>query len=837
MSPAPSQDFQPRTLPAARHCFRMAGTLALFLLLVLAVAGAPTVLAGANPSVNWTIVYSPFNANDADAQILASKFDFMEVEPGNEDWPQYIRRYNPNFKFVRYDNFTNNNRGGQRDKWTALQNACAALGQDFERMWLHFSTDTKVALNNDTPLDDRLGGAVGEGVVMFSGGYLTDQSYWAYGSDPGTNVAFLQGASDIVYMGYFDRFAMVDVSLKQAASADFAAVWEYLRSDSVWAALSVNDSTFGMRQSGHVRFTPPTNWGFLSVDGTREYWLRLRNTRTPATAPRWGYLRKEKFYPPKNADNTFTVPGWAAANDANGDGWVSDAEFAARPVPGASARFKSQARIPTFYWVSERYAANVGDALYRQLCADWVHWKVTTPVAGGQYLDGIYEDNCIPSDGSITVMGGVGNLADSIFVGSYGFTSGGSVLEYPGAGPGRRFHQDHLVCDSTVYARLKSAGKWLQGNSSQFYGDSHLQQFDPQAVRGIVRGDSGGYFAYSVHHMVQRETWAIPKTTISSGGLESPTVCASAQFRYAREQTSNGRMGEFLVRQSYANADYGPATITKERDRMFGLAYFCMIANPNAYCGWMSVEGITPAESTQWWPAVGYNFGTPQNDSVYTFQTGTDSNGEPYTVYARYFTNALVLVKPKPYWNSKFSDNESPITTANLPVALRRLNYDGTLGSSVTQVALRNIEGAVLVGSVSLPGGGSPPPPPVDTTPPGAVTDKSALFRVMSVSPGSLSVATRRTLIKVDVSENVDPTSVGTNTVQATGSTSGAHAGRLSAVGRYLTFTPDVPFTAGETVTARVLGTLRSASGRTLDGDGNGTPGGDKVWTFSVSDY
>jgi hypothetical protein len=97
-------------------------------------------------------------------------------------------------------------------------------------------------------------------------------------------------------------------------------------------------------------------------------------------------------------------------------------------------------------------------------------------------------------------------------------------------------------------------------------------------------------------------------------------------------------------------------------------------------------------------------------------------------------------------------------------------------------------------------------------------------------------VATTRTTIKIDLNETVDPASV-SGTVQATGSASGSHTGRISVVGRYLTFTPDVVFRAGEEVTVRLVGTIRSTAGRTVDGDGNGTPGGDKVWSFRVGDY
>ena len=65
----------------------------------------------------------------------------------------------------------------------------------------------------------------------------------------------------------------------------------------------------------------------------------------------------------------------------------------------------------------------------------------------------------------------------------------------------------------------------------------------------------------------------------------------------------------------------------------------------------------------------------------------------------------------------------------------------------------------------------------------------------------------------------------------------GAHPGTLSIVRRYLTFTPATPFTAGERITVSLSGALKSTSGRFLDGDANGAPGGDKVWTFTVGNY
>ena len=419
-------------------------------------------------------------------------------------------------------------------------------------------------------------------------------------------------------------------------------------------------------------------------------------------------------------------------------------------------------------------------------------------------------------------------MADSLRVGRYTLALGGHVLEYPGAGPGRRFHQDHLAADSTSYARLRAAGKWYEGNCSQYYTDWRLQQYDPQAVRTITRGDSAGYFAFSVHNATQREFWCIPKYSVSSGGLESPTVSASAQFQTARELCSHGHVAEFLVRQSYPSSEYGPSTMTRDRDRMYGFAFFCMVAGPTAYGGWMPVDGPSPAESTQWWPAVGYDIGAPQNDSVYTFQTGTDARGESYVVYARYFTRGLVLVKPKPNWNSDISESGSPVTTVGLPASLRRLNPDGSLGSAITQLGLKNVEGAVLIGAVTAPGG-------ADKDPPASTTNLAYTFTALSLSPPSLGVAASRATIKVDFNDIIDRSSINSGTVLATGSVSGAHVGSLSPVGRFLTFTPAAPFLPGETVTVRLSSSFMSGTGHRLDGDGDGTGGGDRIWTFTVA--
>ncbi len=795
--------------------------LGLVLLLSLAPARA---FAGVNPSVNWVLVYGSAwgDGDPVKSRAIATHFDIMRVG-GNSSWVQYLHQYNPAFKAFRYDNFTNNNDGSDGDKLLWIQRNCVAQGIDYENMWVHFGSDMGIKVSG-SPRDDSF-----SNVVIFDIDGYHDQTYWAYGDDAATNMPFMARNGDMVYIGYSGRFSTIDIKMKQLVGPGFTGTWEYCRNDSSWMLLNVSDSTNNLSQDGRVNFAPPADWGFSTINGNGHYWVRLRCTKTPSQPAKWAWIRKEKFYPPVHADGSYTVPGWNPLNDINGDGWVSDNEFLSRADKSASARFKYQSRVPTFYWYPERYVANPGAPNYRKFNAEWAVKTCTEDLPGGAHVDGIFEDNCIPKDGSIWP----GTEVDTLYIGNHTITSGTQkVLEYPGIGPGRQFHIDHLIADSTVYAKLRPLGKILEGNCSQYYTDGHLYQYAPLSVHTIARGDSAGYFAYGIHSMAMREFWAIPSQCITIGGMDSPTVASRAQFQIAREQTSNGRMGEFAMRQSLEDANYGPTTMSYDRDRMFGLTYYCMVANPNSYGAWMTVGAISPPEVTQWWPAVGYDFGVPQNDSVYVYQTGTDSNGETFTVFARYFTKALVLVKPKPNWNSKFTDPLSPITVVNLPKAMQRLNLDGSVSAPATQISLRNIEGAIMLGTVNAPGTNGI----VDTIPP-SPTSLDYTFHVDDTSPPSQSIASTRAVIKVNLSDVIDKSSVTGSTVQVSGSVTGIHSGATSVVGRYLTFTPSNPFSNNEVVTVRVLGSLKSLTGRSLDGNGDGQPGGDKVWSFAAIDH
>ncbi len=71
---------------------------------------------------------------------------------------------------------------------------------------------------------------------------------------------------------------------------------------------------------------------------------------------------------------TRTVPGWDPANDTNGDGYVDDDEFAVRVNPEASARTKSEARIPIYYWgPPPDYLMNVGHPDYQAFLLEYAY--------------------------------------------------------------------------------------------------------------------------------------------------------------------------------------------------------------------------------------------------------------------------------------------------------------------------------------------------------------------------------------------------------------------------------------------------------------------------------
>jgi hypothetical protein len=116
----------------------------------------------------------------------------------------------------------------------------------------------------------------------------------------------------------------------------------------------------------------------------------------------------------------------------------------------------------------------------------------------------------------------------------------------------------------------------------------------------------------------------------------------------------------------------------------------------------MFYGGYSPASSwtEHWSPAAAVDVGLPTG-AMRVFASGADPANAAltYQVFARDYTNALVLYKPLSYARGvgEGTIGNNTVTTHQLGGQYRQVRADGTLGPVVTAVALRNGEGGVFI--------------------------------------------------------------------------------------------------------------------------------------------
>lgn len=157
---------------------------------------------------------------------------------------------------------------------------------------------------------------------------------------------------------------------------------------------------------------------------------------------------------------------------------------------------------------------------------------------------------------------------------------------------------------------------------------------------------------------------------------------------------------------------------TDGRTQLAALCYYYLLADPvYNFLDFFGGSNPESAWSEHWCPAVTFNVGSPQGSWI-LFASGPDpsSSGKTYKVFGRTYTNALVLYKPisADQFGGSGVLSDSSVTTHDLGGTFSPVHADGTLGSSVTSISLRNGEGVILSRS-SGPPPPPPPPPPVDS--------------------------------------------------------------------------------------------------------------------------
>ena len=274
------------------------------------------------------------------------------------------------------------------DREMVLRRRALSEGVDYEDFFLHFSEDTEI----DPPNPEHASSTSLFGVPWVVG-YTASAGhagFWLYQAPPWSPTAAWSGAASggALYVYQFERFDELTLTLETAGSGGTMVI-EYpsavgpssVAADGVtvdrlattWSTLSLlADGTSGLRSNGTLRWAPPVDWMMASTHdgsgktygGTGPYfgqaqlrdggvafvlrvsWVVDSANAATAVAPTLTDVRLRRWVAPLADSSTARVriPGWDAANDANGDGYVSDAEASSLSNPACTARFRYESR-------------------------------------------------------------------------------------------------------------------------------------------------------------------------------------------------------------------------------------------------------------------------------------------------------------------------------------------------------------------------------------------------------------------------------------------------------------------------------------------------------------
>jgi hypothetical protein len=466
---------------------------------------------------------------------------------------------------------------------------------------------------------------------------FTDLTVAAHNSS--TDISF-GGFGDAVYLGYTDKFREINFNLYRGARNGWSYVLEYATAVDAggnpinWATLkTVTDTTAGLAHGGRITFDPPSNWVTGSINGTNRLYYVRLRTINDGLAPVARTILG-RDYVNAHGTNSGIVPVFDFSADKNHDGYLDDAEYAHRRL-GMDARFVYETRDASSYG-QERPATNPADAAFRAWAIDYTKRLLRShPLAAGLFMDN--------SSGKQPVNDA--DVAESLatYTRDYG-------------------------------ALLKQIGKaiaphWILANTSG--GQTNAD--------GVVAQDTS-YF----------EEFALRPLVTDFVAFED----MAAQVAHRAALNPNG----FAVLDSLPTG----GSPTDPRTQMATLAYYYLLADPvHTFLDFNG--GYAPSTSwiQHWSKAAAFNVGQPEG-TWSLFATGHDPSNRSltYRVYERNYTNALILYKPLAHATGssvRASIGPASQTTFNLNGKYRMLRADGTLGSVVTRVSLRNGEGAVLI--------------------------------------------------------------------------------------------------------------------------------------------
>lgn len=456
-------------------------------------------------------------------------------------------------------------------------------------------------------------------------------------------------------------------------------------SEATWRAFH-NDLLIASFQADEARAANP-NVRLFEYVVTR--FNRFDRVGVPKTAMQWASTHGydgEDFYLHYREDTT--IPTW--------EGRTIVPDYPAGMVPGwnpgggnATADTRAQSRVVGYYYGTTEpwYFANMADPGYR---AFLVH-NIAGLIDGTWYYNQKYASG--PLDG---VM-----IDDAIW--------------YPMFGEGLLHRSDEYYGVS-----VNDGHPYTYALENSFPGLAVDMRDEFGSARDIMPNYGHVLFMNYPNRCAQNiqdtTPWVYGEVWVSYTGTSSPTSggnrCISEDYDYEqgiRQIVKQTRAGGRRIVGARDTAS-GPAGT--DRGKLLTLGLYYLIHNAHTYYMYESAGHAHGSHVSTWaWnPAVTFDIGQPDvipagkvdfdgkanTREHYVFATGSDPviNALTYRVYARQFTNALVLVKLLPAGSAT---DDTSITTHTLDGTYVPLLADGNMGAPITQASIRNNEALILI--------------------------------------------------------------------------------------------------------------------------------------------
>ncbi len=397
------------------------------------------------------------------------------------------------------------------------------------------------------------------------------------------------------------------------------------------------DTTARLTRSGQIVFDPPSDWKPAALGGYLPlYYVRFRTTNggtPPAARTALG-----RDYVSAGGKTEGVVPVFDLDADANGDGYLDDAEYARR-APGKDARFLSESRMPCESYGQMRWAVNPSSPEFRAWAVDY-HLRMLRkqPRAAGLFMDN--------SEGKAPV-------------------SAAQVREFVA-----EYAQDY----GTLLAELNRAiaPRWVLANTAG--GFAHAD--------AVIRNNPAYFEEFAIrplrHNYLEFEDLA--QLVARRMQLTTPAPYGVIDSHPQRGDPTDERTLLATLAYYYLLAD---------PDSTFLMFYGGYEPSSTWREHWTAAAAYDIGQPTGPWSR--FADGADPSDAR-----------RKYRVYRRMYERAVILYKPLSHADGDWKTlaGLGPETTRrphDLGASYRPLSADGSVGAPISRIRLRNGEGAILV--------------------------------------------------------------------------------------------------------------------------------------------